>query len=105
MEEVNPFGPLHAYVAPVTLVVIKFNVFPSQTGEFELAAGAAGVGFTVTAKVEFALVPQELDAFTEIFPDVFPNVTVTDEAPFPDMVAPEGAVQLYVVAVGTEEME
>ena len=47
-EDVNPFGPVHAYVAPATFVAERFNEEPSQTGPLLEAVGAAGMGFTVT---------------------------------------------------------
>lgn len=47
--DVKPLGPLHAYVAPVTAVLLRLMVFPWQTGELELTVGATGVAFTVTA--------------------------------------------------------
>src|SRR6478672_13433534 len=31
-EDVNPFGPVHAYVAPATAAVDKFNAAPAQIG-------------------------------------------------------------------------
>ena len=42
------FGPVHAYVAPPTGATDKLIVLPSHKGEFEVGAGVAGVGFTVT---------------------------------------------------------
>lgn len=41
-------GPLHEYVAPVTVLAVRFNVEPAQTGLLLLAVGVAGVGITVT---------------------------------------------------------
>src|SRR5436305_828125 len=43
--EVKPFGPLQAYVAPVTKAVESEIVAPSQYGPPLLAVGVAGVGF------------------------------------------------------------
>jgi hypothetical protein len=45
---VNPFGPVHAYVAPATASVDKFIVEPSQTGPLLEAVGVEGIVFTVT---------------------------------------------------------
>ena len=66
----------------------------------EILPGVAGIAFTVTAKVEAALVPHEFVAVTDIFPlvalDVVEMVLVVDEP-----LHPEGSVQLYDVAVGS----
>jgi hypothetical protein len=47
--DVNPLGPVHAYVAPATLEAVRLNVEPSQTAPPFPAVGAAGIPFTVTA--------------------------------------------------------
>ena len=46
--DVKPFGPVHAYVAPPTVLEVKFNGLPTQTGVFELAVGVVGMLFTTT---------------------------------------------------------
>src|SRR3954469_25295070 len=46
--EVKPFGPVHAYVAPVTVAVLSEIVAPAQYGPLLLAIGVAGVAFTTT---------------------------------------------------------
>ena len=53
-EEVNPFGPVQAYVAPATVGVERLIVAPSQYGPPLLAVGVAGVGFTTTLVVPAA---------------------------------------------------
>jgi hypothetical protein len=50
-DEVYPLGPVQAYVAPVTVGVVKFIGDPAQTGELLEAVGVAGIGFTVTFTV------------------------------------------------------
>jgi hypothetical protein len=45
---VKLFGPVHAYVAPVTAGVLSVIVDPAQKGPPFDAAGVAGIGFTVT---------------------------------------------------------
>jgi hypothetical protein len=45
--EVNDEGPVHAYVAPVTVGVVKLIVPPAHIGVLLLAVGAAGITFTV----------------------------------------------------------
>jgi hypothetical protein len=67
---------------------------PWQTEAFpEIEPGAAGVVRPETLNVLALLVPQELEAVTEIFPLVDPAVTEMEvEAEVPDH--PEGKVQL-----------
>ena len=50
-EDENPLGPVHEYVAPATLLAVRFNVLPSQSGLLLDAVGAAGVTFTTTVTV------------------------------------------------------
>jgi hypothetical protein len=47
-EEVKPFGPVHEYVAPLTVGVDSEIVAPSQYGPPFDAVGVAGVAFTTT---------------------------------------------------------
>jgi hypothetical protein len=47
----NPFGPIHEYVAPATVGVERLIVAPSQYGPPLLAVGGAGAGFTTTLVV------------------------------------------------------
>ena len=63
--EVKPFGPVHAYVAPLTVGVDNAIVLPSQYGPPLLAAGVAGFGVTMTVVVPAA----------EVHP---PTLTVTE---------------------------
>src|ERR1043165_6990451 len=46
--EGNPFGPVHAYVAPDTVGVDSEFVEPAQYGPPFEAVGVAGVAFTTT---------------------------------------------------------
>ena len=48
VEEVKPFGPVHAYVAPDTAGVESEIVAPEQYGPVLLADGVAGIVLTVT---------------------------------------------------------
>jgi hypothetical protein len=56
-EELNPFGPVHEYDAPVTVLAVKFKVEPAQIGPLLLAVGADGPGLIVT--VALPSVPQQ----------------------------------------------
>ena len=47
-KEVKPFGPVHEYVAPLTVGVESWTVAPWQYGPPFDAVGVAGVGFTTT---------------------------------------------------------
>jgi catabolite regulation protein CreA len=55
-EDVNEAGPVHEYVAPATVAVEKFAVFPLHTGVLLEGEGVAGVVFTATTVVPAALV-------------------------------------------------
>jgi hypothetical protein len=46
--EVNEFGPVHAYVAPVTVGVLSEIVPPAQYGPLFDAVGVAGFAFTTS---------------------------------------------------------
>jgi ABC-type uncharacterized transport system ATPase subunit len=67
--DVNPFGPVQLYVAPGTVVAVKFKVDPAQIGELLPAVGAAGIGCTTTVTVPTGLTqPAALVAVTEYVP-------------------------------------
>jgi hypothetical protein len=51
---VKPFGPVHAYVAPLTNGVESAIVAPSQYGPPFEAVGVAGIGLTTTLVVPAA---------------------------------------------------
>jgi hypothetical protein len=59
---VKPFGPVQAYVAPVTAGVKSAMVAPSQYGPPLLAVGVAGMVLTTTLVVPAA----EVQPFTVI---------------------------------------
>ena len=40
--DANPNGPVQLYVAPTTVLAVKLNIPPLQTGPLLLAVGAAG---------------------------------------------------------------
>jgi lambda repressor-like predicted transcriptional regulator len=94
-EEVKPFGPVHEYVAPLTVGVESEIVWPEQYGPPLLAIGVAGVALTATLVLPAA----EVQPLT---------VTVTEYVPASDVVAldwvgfcsaevkPFGPVQAYV---------
>jgi len=46
-DDVNDAGPVQLYVAPATVAVERLMVVPVHTGELDVGAGVAGVGFTV----------------------------------------------------------
>ena len=47
-EDVKPFGPVQAYVAPVTAAVEREMADPSQNGPPFEGVGVTGIGLTVT---------------------------------------------------------
>jgi hypothetical protein len=98
--EVKPFGPVHEYVAPLTVGVESEIVCPEQYGPVFDAVGVAGTGFTTTDVVPAA----EVQPFT---------VTVTEYVPASASVAfarvgfcsaevkPFGPVHAYVAPLTT----
>jgi hypothetical protein len=66
VAEVNPPGPVHAYVAPATAGTERFKVEPAQIGPLFVGAGVAGIGFTVTVTGEDGVVhPVTSETVTE----------------------------------------
>jgi hypothetical protein len=63
--EVKPFGPVHAYVAPLTVGVESEMVAPAQYGPPLLAVGVAGAGFTTTVVLPAAEVQPPTVMVTE----------------------------------------
>jgi hypothetical protein len=53
-EDVKPFGPVHEYVAPLTVGVFSWIVEPAQYGPPFVAVGVAGVALTTTFVVPAA---------------------------------------------------
>src|SRR2546430_9869916 len=98
-DEVKPFGPVHAYVAPATVGVESEIVWPGQNGPPLLAAGVAGIGLTTTLVVPAAEVQPLTVTVTEYVPAsaavAFARVGFCCEE-----VKPFGPVQAYV-APGT----
>ena len=64
----NPFGPVHEYVAPLTVGVDSAIVAPSQYGPPLLAVGVAGVGLMTTFVVPAAEVQPLTVIVTEYVP-------------------------------------
>ena len=48
-------GPVHAYVAPATVLAVKLSVDPAHTGPLLPAVGALGIALTVTVALPDAL--------------------------------------------------
>src|SRR5256885_484437 len=53
-DEVKPFGPVHAYVAPAMVVAWSCTVAPLQYGPVFVACGVAGLALTTTLVVPAA---------------------------------------------------
>src|SRR4029078_4750573 len=66
--EVKLFGPVHAYVAPLTVGVEREIVAPAQYGPPLLAVGVAGVAWTTTLVVPAADVQPLTVTVTEYVP-------------------------------------
>jgi len=95
VDEVNPFGPVHEYVAPPMFDAERFSVLPAQIGLLLEAAGAAGVAFTVTLTVPAALVQPATVIVSEYVPAAA-VVTLVMEGFCSDEVNPFGPVHEYV---------
>ena len=76
VDAVNPLGPVHEYVAPAIVLALSVSVDPTHIGELLVAAGAAGVVFTVTAVVPADPVHPATVAVTEYVPAA---AVVTDD--------------------------
>ena len=61
----KPFGPLHAYVVPMSVVPSNAKFAPTQTGLL-LVALAVGVGFTVTVTSAVKAESPEMVHFVDI---------------------------------------
>jgi len=75
-EEVKAFGPLHAYVAPVTVAVERLIVAPVQYGPPLEAAGVAGVALTKT----FVVPAAEVQPLTVMVTEYVPAAAVVELA-------------------------
>ena len=72
----NALGPVHEYVAPATVAVVKLIVLPVQTGLLLEGAGVAGVAFTTTVPVPVGL----LHPLTVTVKLYVPAIAAVDEA-------------------------
>src|SRR5947207_8646352 len=103
--EVKPFGPVHEYVAPLTVGVDSEIVAPSQYGPPLFAAGVAGIGLTMTV-VEPAAVVQALTVMVTEYVPASAVVALVRVGFCSADVKPFGPVHEYVapltVGVGSE---
>jgi hypothetical protein len=67
--DTNAGGPVQEYVAPATVVDVRFIVAPEHTGELLPAVGAAGIGFTTTTIVPAGPVQPTTVAVTLYVPE------------------------------------
>jgi hypothetical protein len=77
-EELNPFGPLHAYVAPAMLEAVSETFDPSHNGLLLPAVGDAGMGLTTATALAAELVQPFAVAVTAYDPDAETVLLVTD---------------------------
>src|SRR5436190_19942519 len=66
--DVKPFGPVQAYVAPLTVGVFSWIVPPAQYGPPLVAVGVAGIALTTTLVLPAALVQPFTVTVTEYVP-------------------------------------
>jgi hypothetical protein len=101
--ELKPFGPVHAYDAPLIKPAISEMVFPLHKGLLLDAIGAGGRGLTITFVAEGALVQPLTVAVTLYTPELrIPALLITGLEP--DELNPLGPVQLYT-APATDEAD
>ena len=55
--ELNPFGPVHAYVAPATVAAVSASVPPAQIGLLLPTTGTCGEGLTRPEVLEVEVWP------------------------------------------------
>src|SRR3954464_3113656 len=94
-DDVKPFGPVHAYVAPLTVGVLSWIVAPSQYGPPLLAVGVAGMALTTT----FVVPAADVQPFTVMVTEYVPAsaVVALPRVGFcSDDVKPFGPVHAYV---------
>ena len=96
--EVNPFGPVQLYVAPVTVGVLKLSVAPSHKGPLLVAVGVAGVALTITVVDPAALV-QPLTVTVTLYVPASVGSTFAMLGVLDVEVKPLGPVQLQVAPV------
>ena len=99
-EEVKPFGPVHAYVAPETAGVVRFNADPTHKGPLLAAVGVAGDGLT-TRVVEPAALVHPPTVTVTLYVPASANVTPDTEGVRDAEVKPLGPVQAYVAPATT----
>ena len=105
----HPVGTTQAYPVALATAVIEYTNPDAfwQTAEGPVMEPVVpGKGFTVTAKEEVLLLPQELFAVTVMLPPIVPAETVTLRVFCPAVInQPEGTTQRYPVAFGTVVVE
>ena len=98
--EVNPLGPVHAYDAPETAGVVRFNADPTHNGPLLAAVGVVGAGLITTVVEPAALVHPPTVTVTLYVP-ASANVTPDTEGVRDAEVKPLGPVQAYVAPATT----
>src|SRR3954452_22834522 len=94
-DEVKPFGPVHAYVAPATVGVESAIVPPEQYGPPFEAVGVAGFGLTTTEVLPAAEVQPLTVTVTEYVP-ASATVALERVGFWSAEVKPPGPVHAYV---------
>jgi hypothetical protein len=96
--ELKPFGPVQAYVAPVTAGVERLRVAPTHKGPLLEAVGVAGAAFTTTVVEPAALVHPPTVTVT-LYTPASANVTLAIFGFRTAELKPFGPVQAYVAPV------
>src|SRR5437667_11017922 len=103
-DEVKPFGPVHAYVAPATVGVESEIALPSQNGPPLPAVGVAGIAVLTTTFVVPAAEVQPLTVTVTEYVPASAAAAVARVGFCCDEVKPFGPVHAYVAPaiVGVE---
>ena len=75
-DDVKLLGPVHAYVAPLTVLAVKFSVVPAQIAPLLPAVGALGIALTVTVVPALAELEHPLTVDTTVYTPLAVTVSV-----------------------------
>ena len=78
-EELNPFGPVHAYVAPAMFDAVSKTFDPSHNGPLFPGVGGTGMGLTTATALPAGLVQPFTVAVTAYDPEAETVLLVIEE--------------------------
>ena len=80
-DDVKLLGPVHAYVAPLTVLAVKFSVVPAQIAPLLPAVGALGIALTVTVVPALAELEQLFTVDITVYTPLAVTVSVVEVSP------------------------